>query len=142
MNVNLRIGLLLLTLAAPLHSLAHLSHPTDYYNAQNTPLLTQAETTHLQQALNKLDLHENDAAWSELGFILHYFPNHPTALILIGELAQQMGHPERATRYYERAIALYPHHAATYNLYGKFLMQTAKYPQAAVQFKKALALNR
>jgi Tfp pilus assembly protein PilF len=136
-----RVGLISLSISLHPVLMANLPQHSNYYQSQSSTLLENTEKFHLQQALHKLEQQDHEHAWSELAFVLHYFPNHPRALALLCELSLKMEQSSRATRYLERAIQLYPEEAATYGLFGQFLMQNAKYTDAVAQFKKAILLD-
>lgn len=136
-----RVGLFSLTIAFQPVLMANLPQHSNYYLSQSTTMLENTEKYHLQQALHKLEQQELEHAWSELAFVLHYYPNHPRALTLLSELSVKMEQPARAARYFERALQLYPEDAPTYGLYGEFLMRNAKYNEAVAQFKKAILLD-
>lgn len=141
MNNCFRIGLFSLSLAFPLGLTANLSQHANYYLSKSSTVLINTERYHLQQALHKLNQQEFEYAWSELAFVLHYFPNHPQALALLSDLSIQTGQTARAKRYFERALQLFPEDAATYNLYGQLLMRDEKYADAVNQFKRALLFD-
>jgi predicted Zn-dependent protease len=61
-------------------------------------------------------------AQNELRFVLRYFPNHPTALLLMGSIARLKKAPALAMPYYQRALDLYPQHALTHAQYGAYLV--------------------
>jgi predicted Zn-dependent protease len=100
--------------------------PINYYQAATTEWLAQTEHYHLQQGIEKAKLGQFEYAWSEYAFMLHYFPNHPRALELMGNLSIQMKQPDRASKYFERAIALYPNDDATQAMYNEFLQKINK----------------
>lgn len=133
---------ILLSLTFHPSSQASFPQAANYYLSLNTALLTKTEQHHLEQALHKLNEEDLEQAWSELAFVLHYFPNHPKALALLSDLSFKLGQPIRAKRYFERALSLYPAHAPTYALYGEFLMRDSKYSLAIAQFKKAIILDK
>lgn len=137
----MRMGLLSLSLTLPVGLMANLPQHANYYLSKSSTVLSNTEKYHLQQALHKIEQKEFEHAWSELAFVLHYFPNHPEALMLLSDLSVTMGQTERATRYFERALQLYPEDAPTYSLYGHLLMRNAKYNEAINQFKKATLLD-
>lgn len=99
------------------------------------------EKFHLQQAVAKIKDHKFNFAWNELAYVLHYIPNHPLALQLLGTLSFEMKKDHQAKAYFERAIHLFPQVATTYVLYGKFLEQAGEPEKALLQFHQAIALN-
>jgi tetratricopeptide (TPR) repeat protein len=113
----------------------------NYYQAPPSDLLQKVEKYHLQQGISQAKQGKFEYAWSEYAFMLHYFPNHPRALQLMGELSIQMEQTSRAMKYFERALSLYPDDAVTYGLYGKFLHKMGLYQDAVKQYQKAAALD-
>lgn len=124
-----------------LNVFANTQGPFDYYKPAPDRLLENVEKYHLSLGHDKARKGQYEYAWSEFAFMLHYFPNHPKALQAIADLSVQLEQPQRANRYFERALRLYPDHSSTYKLYGIYLHKTQKYAHAISQYEKALALK-
>jgi predicted Zn-dependent protease len=82
-----------------------------------------------------------DSALGHFKFILRYYPNHPRALPLMGDLSLRMEAPEVGDEYFRRAITLYPETmgATGYLNYGKFLVRAGRAADAISALKKSLA---
>jgi predicted Zn-dependent protease len=109
-----------------LYSAGAYAHPLNYYQSTSTDWLNQTEHYHLEQGIEKAKLGQWEYAWSEYAFMLHYFPNHPRALELMADLSIQMKQTDRASKYFERAIDLYPNDATTQAMYHAFLQKIGK----------------
>lgn len=120
---------------------ANYGEPFNFYEPAPDKVLSNVEKYHLNQGIDKVKQGKYEYAWSEFAFMLHYFPNHPRALQLISDLSIQMESPERAERYFERAIRLYPQESETYALHGVFLHKLQRYEEAIEAYAKAIALN-
>lgn len=120
---------------------ANYGEPFNYYLPAPSNILENVEKYHLSQGIDKFKQGKYEYAWSEFAFMLHYFPNHPKALKLIGELSIQMENPSRAERYYETALRLFPDESETHAVYGIFLHRLEKYTQATEAYQRAIALN-
>lgn len=136
------IQILLITLSL-IHAtgFASVGGPYNYYHLPSPPLLNNVEKLHYQQGVDKVNQHKMEYAWSEFAFILHYFPNHPQALEQISELGIKMKQTDRAIKYFEQALKLYPDEAATYSIFGRFLTKIGKLDEAIHQHKQAISLN-
>ncbi|MCS5709116.1 tetratricopeptide repeat protein [Candidatus Berkiella cookevillensis] len=115
--------------------------PHNYYFPAPDKLLENVEKYHLQPGIDKVKKGEFEYAWNEFAFILHYFPNHPQTLQLIGDLSLQMEDNARALKYFERALKLYPNEASTYALYGVFLHKAGQPEKAIEQYMHALKID-
>ena len=62
-------------------------------------------------------------AFSELKYVLRYFPNHPKALHLLGRIAILTKTPLLPISYYRHALQLYPQYAYTHAQYGRYLSE-------------------
>lgn len=128
-------------LCYPAQTMANYGEPFDFYVPAPSNLLENVEKYHLSQGIDKVKQGKYEFAWSEFAFMLHYFPNHPRALELIGDLSLQMETPERALRYFETAIRLFPEQAETHALFGVFLHKLGRYDEAVESYQRALAHN-
>ncbi len=120
---------------------ANYGEPFNYYVPAPSKLLENVEKYHLNQGIDKVKQGKYEYAWSEFAFILHYFPNHPKALELVGDLSIQMEGTERAERYFETALRLFPNESETHALHGVFLHKLEKFEEAVNAYQKAIALN-
>ena len=123
---------------------AQWNDPHDYYRArqENTyKLLLNVEKYHMSQGVDKLRAGRMRYAYGDFDFILRYYPNHPRALLLMGNLSLITHNPEQADRYFKKALSLFPDHAETYAIYGIFLQKQGKLKQAIMQYQRALKMN-
>lgn len=128
-------------LCYPAKVAANYGEPFNFYEPAPSKLLENVEKYHLNQGIDKVRQGKYEYAWSEFAFMLHYFPNHPKALELIGDLSIQMETPDQARRYFETAVRLYPNQAETHALFGVFLHRLGQYQQAIESYQRAIALN-
>jgi len=118
--------------------------PHDYYRArqENTyKLLLNVEKYHMNQGVDKLRAGRIRYAYGDFDFILRYYPNHPRALLLMGNLSLITHNSQQADRYFRKALSLFPDHAETYAIYGIFLQKQGKLKQAVMQYQRALKMN-
>lgn len=115
--------------------------PYDYYGYAPPHLLHNVNKYHLRQAMEKLKHPPLKYAEGDIKFMLGWFPNHPLALNLMGRLAIKEHRPEKAIKYFKRAIKMYPTRAPTYEVYGIFLYRIKRYDEAIKQYKKSLSLQ-
>jgi tetratricopeptide (TPR) repeat protein len=119
----------------------------NYYAPRDGSLLGSAEFNHMQRAIDQMAAETKRGDFSAQGaindfkYILDYFPNHPRALALASELAIRARHPDWVQPYFEKSMALYPEHAATYVIYGTFLQKLGKTSDAVRQYEKALSID-
>jgi|GEM_PF-5275553 tetratricopeptide (TPR) repeat protein len=137
-GINILLGLLLNSTAA----WAYNYEPRNYYHATAKKEIMQIEHYHLNQGIEKFKQGKYEYAWSEFASILHYFPNHPKALQQLSDLSIQIEEPQRAVKYFERAISYFPNEAPTYEILGSFFYRLKNYNQAITQYKKGLALDQ
>lgn len=136
-----KIALLSLSILSSQLCLASSSGPFNYFQSPPAELLANIEKFHLAQGIEKAKEGKFEYAWSEFAFLLHYFPNHAGALKLISDLSLQMKQTQRARKYFERALKLYPDEPITYSDYGNFLIKIAEFEEAITQYKRALAFD-
>jgi tetratricopeptide (TPR) repeat protein len=114
----------------------------DYYASKGTPLLRTVEAYHLGPAEEKLKLRQYSQARSELAFILRYFPNHPRALLLLGQLCTEWKAPECLPDFvFEKAIHVRPDEPSVYIVHGIYLHRTKRYKEAIASYERGLALD-
>lgn len=140
-TVRILTLLTLFFLMAQLNVHASAGEPYNYYLPAPDRLLENVEKYHLQLGIDKFKKGQFEYAWSEFAFMLHYFPNHPQALQLVGDLAVQMEDENRAIQYFERAIKLYPQEAPTHALYGVFLHKIGQIESAIQRYQKAISID-
>jgi tetratricopeptide (TPR) repeat protein len=114
----------------------------DYYASKGTPLLRTVEAYHLAPAEEKLKLRQYQQARNELAFILKYFPNHPRALLILGQLCTEWKAPECLPDVvFEKAIQVRPDEPSVYVVQGIYLHRTKRYKEAIASYEKGLALD-
>lgn len=114
----------------------------DYYVSRGTALLRTVEQYHLGQAEDEIRNNNYEPAWADLNFILRFFPNHPQALLLMGQLCTE--HYVRRCDLdvlFEKAISVNPNVAGTYISRGVYLHRVKRYGQAIESYQRALALD-
>jgi Flp pilus assembly protein TadD len=72
--------------------------------------------------------------------VLERAPNHPGALHLLGVLAHQQGHDDRAAELIALAMELKPHQATYHSNYGVALRGLGRLDEAADALRQALRL--
>ena len=95
----------------------------------------------LQQAVELHRKGEFDQAQAIYEEILEIRPDHFEALNLLGVLAAQIKNHQRAVDLIDRAIALYPHHAASYFNRGLAQRALGQLEEAVVSYDHAIALS-
>ena len=116
--------------------------PHDYYaTPAGSELLRNVENYHMGPARKKMADKSYNYAQGDIDFMLRYFPNHPRALALMGEVATQTKRPFLARKYFDRAIELYPERGGTYIVYGVFLHKAGDVQDAIKQYRTGLKLS-
>ena len=82
---------------------------------------------------------QNSTALDEIKTALAAKPDMPEAFNLRGLVHASMGDARLAEDSFQRALQLAPNEGNTMHSYGWFLCQERRYPEAEVQFEKALA---
>lgn len=118
----------------------------NYYDPnEKKELLKNVNAYHLIQGTEKMFKGQGhyQYAYGDFAFMLHYFPNHPQALELMGQLSLLMNQPEIGEDYYKKAFELYPKSIKpqTYVDYGKFLYKAGKMRESNEACKTALSMN-
>ena len=117
----------------------------DYYTAQsanNIDLLHTVEKYHLQQGYEKFSKKQYEYAFGDARFILHYFPNHPKALMLMAEICNRWQSPDcNPDASFEKAVSRNPAVSETYVLYGIYLHRTKRFDAAVKNYKQALEID-
>ena len=131
---------------ATLTTLAVGQTPHDYYTAQSTAvtaeLLRNVESYHLAQGIQETRDRRQQAAWADFDFILRYFPNHPRALVLMGETCAAWPTLRcDMESYFAKAITMSPESDGIYLTQGVYLQKTGKLKDAIKSYQKALELN-
>ena len=120
--------------------------PSNYYTALSTAgtteLLKNVEGYHLEQGIQKLRVRQYEYAWGDFDFMLRYFPNHPRALMLMGELCEAWRNPKcNMEHYLGKAIRISPENDSVYVAQGVYLQRRNKLKEAIESYKKALEFN-
>ena len=114
----------------------------DYYaarSARDIELLTAVEKYHMQLGYDELSAKRYEAAFGDAKFMLHYFPNHPKALILLSEICNRWQSPDcNPDEWLEKAVSRNPAVAETHLLYGIYLHRTKRFDAAVKNYKQAL----
>lgn len=136
-------GILVLVSCAG-HTLAQTA--SDYYMARSTPataeLLKNVEDYHLAQGIQQMRDRRPHAAWADFDFMLRYFPNHPRALVLMGEVCDTWHHAKcDMESYLDKAIKMSPESDGVYLTKGVYLQKRGKVKEAIESYKKALEFN-
>ena len=120
----------------------------DYYSTDQRVrnLLKTVEAYHLNQGIQKMSIRHYEPAFEDFDFILRYYPNHPRALGLMGELCLSMGRKDAADGYFRHAIATFPNNpraarAITYREYGKFLYRSGETGAALRNLTQSVELD-
>jgi tetratricopeptide (TPR) repeat protein len=119
----------------------------DYYTAratrEGTETLKNVEAFHLGVATDEMKARRFDRAWSDLEFILRYFPNHPQALAMLAEVCDVKWKDPRCDtdRWFQKAIDKNPQAFQTWVVYGIHLQYVNRIPAAIDSYKKAIELN-
>lgn len=117
----------------------------NYYDPKESVLLKTVNAYHIIQGTEKMSKGKGhyQYAYGDFAFMLHYFPNHPRGLELMGQLSLLMNQPEIGEDYYIKAFEMYPKSIKpqTYVDYGKFLYKAGKMRESIEACKTALAMN-
>jgi tetratricopeptide (TPR) repeat protein len=113
------------------------------YDEHDTQLLINVERYHLATGnfWKWYNAKKYYLAVEELQFVLRYFPNHPKALQLMGNIAKLTEAPALAIPYYENALRLYPEYAITHAQYGGYLVDVGNVQAAMPHLKKAIDMD-
>lgn len=135
----------LIALAAPGTSFGQPANHDYYFDRSNTSLLQvlgNVESHHLPQGAQKARERRYEAALADYEFILRYFPNHPKALLALGELCTAWRSPKcNAEEWFARGIAINPQVAGTYTVHGIYLLRQRRANEAIENLKQAVALD-
>lgn len=120
--------------------------PNDYYTARSTPataeLLRNVEAYHLAQGVQQMRDKRPHAAWADFDFMLRYFPNHPRALVLMGDVCEVWRNAKcDMESYLDKAIKMSPESDGVYLVKGVYLQKRGKLKDAIESYKKSLELN-
>lgn len=134
--------------ALALASFLAMAQPTnnDYYQARNNQqmaeLLNAVEKYHLQPGIDKMRSRSYSAAWGDFNFILNYFPNHPRALLLMGELCEKWRNPKcNVGGYFDKALQISPSNSGIHLTKGIYLQKQGKLDEAVESYRKSLEIN-
>lgn len=114
----------------------------DYYDKspKTVKKLRTVERHHLNKGIKKIESGDINGIL-DFDFILRYFPNHPRVLTLIAKATIKAGDPNRARRYFDQAIELFPSSISSYEVYGVFLYKIGEMDGAIEQYQRAIELN-
>lgn len=117
---------------------------SDYYDPSFSSLLRTVEKYHLDPNTpfwKHFRAGEYNYALGELRYVLRYFPNHPTALMLMESIAKIRKMPDVVIPHYERALTLYPQYARTYAQYGGFLINIGRIDEGITKLKRSIEID-
>jgi tetratricopeptide (TPR) repeat protein len=139
-----RLWIIIILSLSTTHSFAQVSN--DYYIANSTAakaeLLKKVEDYHLPQGIEKMRSRHYLYAFGDFDFILRYFPNHPRALILMGQLCERWLDPKcNMLVYFDKALQISPENEGVHLTRGVYLQKYGKLADAIESYKKALELN-
>lgn len=120
--------------------------PNNYYTARSTPataeLLKNVEGYHLAQGIQQMRDRRLPAAWADFDFMLRYFPNHPRALVLMGDVCEAWRTSKcDMESYLDKAVKMTPENDGIYLAKGVYLQKRGKLKDAIDSYKKSLELN-
>lgn len=118
----------------------------DYYLARGDKdlgaLLATVEKYHLQKGLDAVRSKHYLYAHGDLNFILNYFPNHPTALLAMGDLCEAWRDSRcNIEAYFEKALQISPNNERLHLTRGIYLQKRGRLDSAVESYKKALELD-
>ena len=118
----------------------------DYYSRvpEIRNLVHTVEAYHMGPGLRKIKEGRYESAYSEFDFILRYYPNHPRALALMGDLCVVLKRQEDGERYFKKALSLFPNmtrsaKGITEREYGKMLFRFGDMERARDMLKQSVA---
>lgn len=117
----------------------------DYYAPRgpaDTELLTAVEKYHLQPGYEKMSKKHYAAAFGDAKFMLHYFPNHPKALMLLFDVCSRWQSPTcNPDDWLDKAVSVNPSSSATHVIYGMHLHRTRRFEAAVKAYQQALEID-
>jgi tetratricopeptide (TPR) repeat protein len=114
----------------------------DYYASGGTELLRNVERYHVGPGEQKLRSRQYQYAYGDFTFILHYFPNHPQALMLIAQTCDRWKSPHcDLAETFEKAIAVNPTAPGTWVVQGIVQSRAKQWPAAIASLKRAVELD-
>jgi len=118
----------------------------DYFTATQNPqtkhLLDLVEAHHLDEDVwTNLRAGDFEPALASVLYTLRRFPNHPTALQLIGSIARLTNNQSIALFHYKKALSLFPQYAFTHAQYGKYLVELGKVNEGIAELKEAIKMD-
>lgn len=122
-------------------SLANHYGPYDFRTQQDK--LKVVEDAHFTPQVEALIRGSSGYVESDIGYVLHTFPNHPRALMAMARLGEKLKTPHpRYTRYsvacyFDRAIRFAPSDTVVRILYARFLAKQARPSEALTQLDVA-----
>ena len=116
----------------------------DYYLDPNKPppnssLLYMVERFHMgQKEWDQLAAGQYKSALNDVKYTLRRFPNHPTALMMVGIISKATKQNDMAVKYFEHATTLYPQYGFTHALYGKYLLDVGAFDACITKLNAAI----
>lgn len=101
----------------------------------------RAFSIHYGQGLEWLGSERRDRARSAFGRALGVMPDHPLALLRLGELAQAEGRLDSAIAWFERAVSANPGYSESSILLGQALARAGDAERARQAFERAIENN-
>lgn len=130
-------------LLAWLPAVAAAQFNNDYYKARGSAhlaeLLSAVERYHLQPGVNNMQRRNYRGAYGDFVFILNHFPNHPRALLLLGELCDRWKAPHcNPEPFFDKAVEVNPKAGGTHLIKGIYLQKKGRLDEAVASYKAAL----
>jgi tetratricopeptide (TPR) repeat protein len=119
----------------------------DYYavdrsDREQRELLKNVEIHHLPLATRSIKTRQYASALADLEFVLNFYPNHPQALVMLGELCAMWRSPKcLPEESFARAVAVNPKVPGTYTARGIFLLREQRVKDSIASFRQALELD-
>jgi tetratricopeptide (TPR) repeat protein len=118
----------------------------DYFTAREytgtNSLITSVEANHLNQRVwSDFYAGKYNAVLSDVFYILDRFPNHPTALLLLGFIAKIKGELSMPIPYYTKALKLYPQYALIHAQSGMYLVEIGRFDIGIEKLEEAVRMD-
>jgi Tfp pilus assembly protein PilF len=91
--------------------------------------------------MGDISLGRYEYAVGDVTYVLDTFVNHPTALQILGVVAQLKKNPLLPIPFYKRALSLYPRYAVTHAQYGQYLVSIDHIREGIEKLKEAIELD-